>query len=91
MKYLVSFDICDNKRRRRVVKIILSYMARVQKSVFEGFLSHQQLSVFQGKILKEIDLECDSVRYYPLYQEAEKKIVVQGVGEAVVYQEVIII
>ena len=33
--YLVCFDVSDNKLRRRVVDILLSYGQRVQESVFE--------------------------------------------------------
>jgi len=35
-RYIVTYDISDNKTRLRVGKITSGYIYRVQKSVFEG-------------------------------------------------------
>ncbi|MGR5243179.1 CRISPR-associated endonuclease Cas2 [Vibrio sp. PNB23_22_6] len=65
MIWLVSFDISDNKRRRRAVKTILGYGNRVQYSVFECLLRRKELRRLQRQ-LKHIIEPTDRVLYYPL-------------------------
>ncbi len=65
MIWLVSFDISDDKRRRRAVKVILGYGERVQYSVFECLLRRKELRHLQRKMNKIIE-PTDRVLYYPL-------------------------
>jgi CRISPR-associated protein Cas2 len=44
MRIVVSYDISDDKRRRKVAKIMEGYGYRVQYSVFECELEPKKLS-----------------------------------------------
>ncbi len=66
MKYVMAFDIVDDHRRYRVSKVLLEYGYRVQRSVFEGFLSKESFDECKKKLLKIIDTDNDSVRFYQM-------------------------
>jgi len=83
MKYLVSFDVSSNRRRRSVVKLCLSVGFRVQKSVFESFMDTKQLGDFEFGVEKIIDPETDSVRVYPIDAQADAGIRIVGRGKRV--------
>ncbi len=67
MRYVVSYDIGDDKRRRLVAKIMEGYGYRVQYSVFECDLEKRQLLALK-KALRPLvkKQEMDSVRFYAL-------------------------
>lgn len=91
MKYVISFDITSNKTRTKVVKILLEYGYRVQKSVFEGYISKEAIHECQRKIDTIINQEKDSVRIYPLCKECEEKAVIKGTGTIIEKTEYIIV
>jgi len=79
--YVVSFDICDDRDRYRVVKIIKEYGIRVQKSVFEcPHLTEGQLLRMKHRLEARIDHGCDSVRYYPICRDCLSKMEYSGTG-----------
>ena len=88
-RYLVCFDISDDKLRLRAGKIILGYGDRVQESVFEIFVKNEsarQTIVNQLQTLKDGESERDSdqadvfdIRFYLLCQRCrEKSFSIQG-------------
>ena len=91
MKYVIVYDIVDDKRRCHVVRILLGVCYRVQKSVFEGFLSSDELTNITAKLTKVIDSKEDSVRFYPLCEACNKKIDLIGVGIMIEKIEYIIV
>ena len=52
------------KRLRKVAKESLNYGHRVQNSVFKRVLSEAQIRHFNSKIIKIIDCDLDSIRFY---------------------------
>lgn len=75
MFWLVCFDIVDDRTRARVVKILLGYGRRVQKSVFEcRQLTEKQFLEMKHKIDDLIDQEDDTVRFYFLCQRCLRKV-----------------
>ncbi|HIJ96606.1 MAG TPA: CRISPR-associated endonuclease Cas2 [Desulfuromonadales bacterium] len=65
-KYVViAYDIEDDKKRRNVVKLLQPWGKRVNKSVFECFLSDTELAKLKVK-LKKIRKDDDSILVYPL-------------------------
>lgn len=63
MLMVFSYDISDNRRRRRVAKILEDSMVRVQESVFETRLSAQATD----RLVRRIEPEMapgDSLRVY---------------------------
>ena len=65
-KYVICYDVSDDKRRRSLVRCLNFYGDRVQGSVFEAFLAPDLLDEMQFKISKIIDDRTDSVFIYPL-------------------------
>ena len=63
---LVIYDVSDNKRRRRIVKLLESYGKRVQKSAFECNISAATAKDILKKAERWIDVNCDSVRLYTM-------------------------
>ena len=71
MMVLVTYDVkteteAGKSRLRRVSKKCQDYGQRVQNSVFECLIDPAQLKELQNKLLKIIDPEVDSLRYYYL-------------------------
>lgn len=82
MFFLVCFDIVDDKKRRRVVKVLLSNGVRVQKSVFEcPNLSERRFLKMKSKIEDIIDHAEDTCRYYFICRDCIRKMEFSGIGE----------
>jgi CRISPR-associated protein Cas2 len=64
---LLSYDITDDKRRKRVAKLLENSARRIQYSVFEAFMTESELSTLISKILPFIlPSEGDSLMVYRL-------------------------
>jgi len=71
MMVLITYDVnteteAGKSRLRKVAKICQDYGQRVQNSVFECLVDAAQLKQLQAKLLKIIDPEVDSLRFYYL-------------------------
>ena len=73
---LIIYDIIDNKRRTKMVKLLESYGTRVQRSAFEALINRSQYSKIIEGIKKTISNE-DNVRIYRL----NKNVITQIYGE----------
>lgn len=62
---VVCFDVCCNRRRQRVVKILNGHGWRIQYSVFEVRLRPEQFSQLKKRLQKVIKKQ-DRIHYYPL-------------------------
>lgn len=65
MHWVVAYDIRDDRRRRRVEKILRAYGFRVQYSVFECGLGAAHLARLRAALARAIKPD-DSVRLYGL-------------------------
>jgi CRISPR-associated protein Cas2 len=79
MPVLISSDIntedkAGQKRLRKVAKECVNYGQRVQNSVFECSLDAAQCKLLQSNLLKLINLEKDSSRFYYLGNKNKTKI-----------------
>jgi CRISPR-associated protein Cas2 len=84
MEVLVTYDVATDTaegrtRLRRVAKVCEGYGQRVQKSVFECIVSAAQLELLKHHLLKEADLQYDSLRFYRLREPRERYVEVFGV------------
>lgn len=80
--FLVCFDIVDDKKRRRAVKVLLSHGVRVQKSVFEcPNLSERRFLKMKSKLEEIIDHTEDTCRYYLICRDCIRKMEFSGIGE----------
>jgi CRISPR-associated protein Cas2 len=64
--YLITYDIPSNKRRKKVSDLLEGYGQRVQYSVFECMLELNKFRELKKRLQKRVDLEEDSIRFYPL-------------------------
>ena len=87
MLILITYDVNteDNegrKRLRRVAKCCVNYGVRVQNSVFECIVDAAQWRVLKQKLLSEIDVNFDSLRFYFLGDPKKAKIEHYGAKSA---------
>jgi CRISPR-associated protein Cas2 len=96
MLILVSYDVMTSdvggqRRLRRVAKACKDYGKRVQFSVFECEVDPAQWTVLKNKLLKEIDEEKDSLRFYYLGSNWERRIEHIGAKKPVDFNDTMII
>lgn len=83
MRVVVSYDISDDKRRRKVAEIMEGYGYRVQYSVFECTLTKKQMTEMKQALRPYVkSREMDSIRFYPLPADAVELIQVMGNDQA---------
>lgn len=79
MRTLVSYDISDDKRRRKVCKIMEGYGYRVQYSVFECELDDKKLKELWARLKPLVSKRGEeSIRFYPLHSECADNVRVLG-------------
>lgn len=85
---LIIYDIIDNKRRIKMVKLLESYGTRVQRSAFEALINRNQYSKIIEGIKKTISNE-DNVRIYRL--NSSNELLLLGESYSVYEEEVIVV
>lgn len=83
MFVVVAYDIPDNKRRTKVMKMLQGYGVHVQESVFECDLQTSTYQQLRQRLRTLINLDEDNVRFYHLCQADVPRIECVGVGRAV--------
>jgi CRISPR-associated protein Cas2 len=79
MRYVVAYDIADDRRRDDIATLLSGYGPRVQLSVFECDLASTREAVsLRAKLRELIDPVEDQVRLYPLDDKACRSAVVLG-------------
>ncbi len=79
MFVLVTYDVAVNeeggtRRLRRVARACKDWGQRVQFSVFECIVDPAQWALLKNRIVTEIDPEKDSVRFYYLGSNWERRV-----------------
>ncbi len=64
--WVVSYDIADGRRLRRVARIMERFGKRVQKSVFECWLAEKDRRELEEVLASVVKSPPDTVRFYPL-------------------------
>lgn len=87
MLVLVVYDVkteseSGKKRLRQIAKCCVDYGQRVQNSVFECLVDSAQLKQLQKRISDIMDKEKDSVRYYYLGKNWQRKVEHLGAKES---------
>ena len=83
MRILVTYDISNARRLRRIAKVTVSFGTRVQKSVFECDLEEGGFIKLKERLAREMNPELDSVRFYRLCGRCRTAIEVMGTGPIV--------
>ena len=73
MHLLIPYDITDNKRRRKVEKVLSYYGQRVNYSVFEVEVSRVDFKKLIASLEDSFDNKEDHLRVYVLNKESLKK------------------
>lgn len=72
--YVVAYDISDDRRRSKVVKVLESIGHRVNYSVFECMLTDIQYQSMSERLSKHIVAKEDKIIIYPLCTECYARI-----------------
>lgn len=83
MFVVIAYDIPNNKRRTKIMKVLQGYGAHVQKSVFECALKRGVYRQLRHRLKTLINVEEDNVRFYHLCQADVRRIEALGVGREV--------
>lgn len=78
MLVLVVYDIPDDRRRTKLAKFLEGYGERVQWSVFECFLSLEEMRTLYQLVQKRVNPEEDNVRFYWLSSETVSRTLTIG-------------
>jgi len=86
MLVLVSYDVSTidkkgQRRLRRVAKVCQNYGQRVQYSVFECIVDPAQWTALRQRLIDEIKIEEDSLRFYFLGSNWKRRIEHVGAKE----------
>jgi CRISPR-associated protein Cas2 len=87
MMVVVSYDVSTveeggQRRLRKVAKICKNYGRRVQYSVFECSVDPAQWTFLRDKLIREIDIEQDSLRFYFLGANWKRRVEHVGVKKS---------
>ncbi len=91
MRYLISYDIADDRRRHRIVEALKDYAHRVQYSVFECDLGPDELDVLLKRVGAAMEETEDSCRVYRLCADCAGQVRVLGKGEPYEEPKVVVI
>jgi|YNPBryantNP2012_1023418.scaffolds.fasta_scaffold47995_1 CRISPR-associated protein Cas2 len=84
MRVVIAFDVSDDRKRYRVVKVLKGYAQRVQKSVFEApDLGRAAYLRMRSRLERIIDPATDSLRYYRLCDACVDRVEHHGAGPGV--------
>lgn len=84
-------DVSGKRRLRQVAKACVAHGQRVQNSVFECTLDAAQFKLFKHELLKLIDSEKDSLRFYMLGNKPQHKVEHIGVKVSYAADDVLIL
>ena len=96
MLILVTYDVSTvdkrgQRRLRRVAQACEDYGVRVQKSVFECQVGQKEWIRLRDRLLREINTDEDSLRFYFLDEKAVQRIEHHGVDKPVDLSEPLIL
>lgn len=64
--WLVCYDVCDDKRLRRVYRVMRGFGDHLQLSVFRCLLSDLQFATMKDRLARELKPTEDQVLFVPL-------------------------
>ena len=96
MLVLITYDVATTdaagrRRLRRVARACADYGTRVQKSVFECQVGQKEWVQLRSRLLEEMSVAQDSLRFYFLDEKAVARIEHHGVREPVDLSEPLIL
>ncbi|MCD6255302.1 MAG: CRISPR-associated endonuclease Cas2 [Deltaproteobacteria bacterium] len=89
--FIISYDIEDDKRRDTMRRFLSDYGYRVQKSVFECFLTKGMYEDVKKGIMAIMDKKKDRARIYTICQSCRKRTKTAGVARLPEEEEFVIV
>lgn len=71
--WMMSYDISDDRRRRRTASVLHTQLERVQESVFAGWLTAMQARSLLASVKIELNMQQDQLRAWPLAQRQPER------------------
>jgi CRISPR-associated protein Cas2 len=78
MLVVIAYDIPNDERRERVSRLLANLGERIQRSVFECYLSDNELAGLQARLNLLLNVQEDNLRYYRLCEMCRAKVDVVG-------------
>ncbi len=91
MRYVIAYDVSDDRRRARVAKRLEAVADRVQGSVFEADLNDKALARLLEQLDKAIEAETDGVRVYRLCGDCAGVVKIIGQSKIIKPPELVIV
>lgn len=88
---VVTYDITDPKRLRRIHKFLKEFGINTQKSVFECDIDEIALKRIRQYCRDNLDLTSDAVRIYKICSSCMKKVIISGLGLKVTQLDYVVI
>ena len=79
--YVMCYDVADDRRRAKVHALLSGFGAWTQYSIFECYLTKQELVVLRARLAEVMHQREDSVRLYALCATCRERVEVLGRGE----------
>ena len=80
MRYLVCYDIADDRRRQKVAELLLDYGTRMQESVFECIIEAKLAETMRHRLEQTIDAASDSVLIFLLCESCSTRVLDLGIA-----------
>jgi CRISPR-associated protein Cas2 len=80
MRYVVCYDIADDRRREHVATIMLDFGRRIQESVFVADLDGELAEKMRNRLKQILDLTADRVHIFRLCLDCSAKAQSIGAG-----------
>jgi CRISPR-associated protein Cas2 len=78
--WVCSYDITDDRRRQRAARLLLGQAERVQKSVYEAWLSAEGARSLRRDLAALLDGETDRAALFPVCADCQARVRVLGLG-----------
>jgi CRISPR-associated protein Cas2 len=78
MLVLIVYDIPDDRRRLKLSNFLEGYGRRVQYSVFECFLSLNEMRQLYQRVKRRVKASEDNIRFYWISEEAVSRVLTIG-------------
>lgn len=87
MHTVIAYDVCCNKNRSRIFRILKELGINSQRSVFECELSPEELRLLFARLSEFISPETDSLLMYPLCRRCASGVQILGQGIPLVHTD----
>ncbi|MBF0145673.1 MAG: CRISPR-associated endonuclease Cas2 [Magnetococcales bacterium] len=73
VRYVICYDVTENKRRRKLSECLDNFGDRVQESVFEAVLEDALYQEMVAEVTKRIKMDEDQHHIHPLCEKCAAK------------------